>query len=226
MNSDGEFLDDGVIDYFGPDFFPVTLPLPAFVLRFSNAPSLAQMPGSVMCSPTGFAGVSVDELRAICWQMYLQVDSLGTMIIDDRLARDQFQSQMKAQLDSVVAMLQASSNVADSPKKSVWICPVCQVAQAHMRSFKGHIKRLVDSTLAEPDEDAPKHRCVLSEASVRHKNLVSRSGSARDNFRVKSMDFANALWQIVNALTSSDEAPALEHLCACDAANARGEAPM
>ena len=217
MNTDGDF------DYFESDMFPLTLPLPAFVLRFSNAPSLVQMPGSAICSPSGFAGVSVDDLRAICWQMYVQVDSLGALIANDRLARDQCQSEMKAQLDSMVVMLRASSNCATGPKVSMWICPVREVSQAHMRSFKGHIKRLVDSTNAEADEDAPKHRCVLSEASLRHRNLVSRSGSARDNFRVKSIDFANALWKQVNALTSSDEAPDMEKLCGCDA---RGEAPM
>ena len=213
---------DGDYSYFEPDMFPFTVPLPEFVLRFSNAPSVVPMPGSAICSPSGFAGVSVDDLRAICWQMYVQVDSLGALIANDRLARDQCQSDMKAQMDSMMAMLRASSNCANGPKLSMWICPVCEAPQAHMRSFKGHIKRLVDSTITEADAEAPKHRCVLTETSWRHRNLVSRSGSARDNFRVKSIDFANALWKQVNALTSSDEAPDLQNLCGC---NAPGEAP-
>jgi hypothetical protein len=159
---------------------------------------------------TGVGGISSDDLRTMCQNLHHQVAALLAMIESDRICRDREQQAVHLRLDDVVLLLNRFKPPEAVPKEHVWVCPVCLEPSAHMRSFKGHIKRLYDweSRNRELDGDPrPKHRCMLTDTTQRHRNLVARSGQHGDPFSLRSKAFATYLWNHVQNLTSSDDCP-------------------
>ncbi len=131
----------------------------------------------------------------------------------------QNQTEMRAQIASLMAPV-------DSGKSSAWICPVCEAPLAHMRSFKGHIKRFFDAEMndAEAPSASRDPMCFLKEKNKRHVALLAHSGPG--SWRVKSKEFAKALWlNHVKLLTSSDDNANLPPvLCGSNDAVPRGAA--
>ena len=87
------------------------------------------------------------------------------------------------------------------------MCPVCCGTLGNMRSFKGHIKKLV-----HPDPSVTNPHCFLRKTCQRHINLVARCGQPGDSFPICSKEFSRLLWEHVQLLTSSDESPGVTGL--------------
>lgn len=141
------------------------------------------------------------HLAALVMNLQLQVSQLTALVMGDR----DKQAELCARIDLLVA---AAAQSADLPK-TVWKCPVCCAEMCHMRSFKGHVKRLYEfyhNQLRRPgDVPHAQHRCQLLVGSKRHVNLVSLSGPPGSEFPERSKAFAFVLWQYVQNLTSSEE---------------------
>jgi hypothetical protein len=122
-------------------------------------------------------------------------------------------------LDTLQTCIAIQRNQLPAPNPaivSVWICPVCEETSKHLRSFKGHIKRIYDwECMLQSEsarEDFKKKACCLTDSRERHRNLVSRSGLETDTFRVRSLKFATDLWGHVQAQTpSSSPTPPSPH---------------
>lgn len=141
-----------------------------------------------------------------------QMSALHAIVMADRA----FKEEISQRIDTLI---QLQAQAAAVQPKVVWDCPVCGESLTHLRSFKGHIKRLWevycfhgvlgDTSGAGGSHHPPseKKRCVLRANSSKHVNLVSRSGPPGSDFKSRSTAFATALWQYVSGLTSSDDDP-------------------
>jgi hypothetical protein len=139
--------------------------------------------------------------EALIMNLQQQVSQLTALVMADR----DKQAELCARIDLLVAAAAQSADL----QKTVWKCPVCCIELSHMRSFKGHVKRLYEfyhnQHRAPGDVPHAQHRCQLLSASKRHVNLVSLSGPPGSQFPERSKAFAFVLWQYVQALTSSEE---------------------
>ena len=158
---------------------------------------------------------TLEQLQALS----AQVLELKTMFTTERAARLEqqqafllFQHNTGIELHKfqvccvytfILIYLANSRQAALGPREdSVWVCPVCELPLCNMRSFKGHIKKLV-----HPDKGVSHPHCFLRVTCERHKILVSRCGKPGDDFTVCSKEFSRLLWEHVQLLTSSDESP-------------------
>jgi hypothetical protein len=97
-----------------------------------------------------------------------------------------------------LTVIEAARNVAEMPVSKVWICPVCLEPMAHMRSFKGHIRRLFLFQCEEESSHVGKRNpaCCMMSTSKRHINLAGRQNGATPYIR--SRQFATQLWEHVS----------------------------
>jgi len=97
-----------------------------------------------------------------------------------------------------LTVIEAARNVAEMPVSKVWICPVCLEPMAHMRSFKGHIRRLFLFQCEDENSHVGKRNpaCCMMSTSKRHINLAGRQNGATPYIR--SRQFATQLWEHVS----------------------------
>lgn len=157
--------------------------------------------------PAMLAPVMASVPQSFCDDVMSQLSSLTAIVMADR----EFQVQLSLRLDALIS-LQQRNPVADAqPVKVVWDCPVCREPMSHLRSFKGHIKRLYEVYFSSGVLDnggayAPQgKRCLLRSGKLSHVNLVSRSGPPGSNFAERSKAFAAALWLYVQGIPSEDD---------------------
>ena len=164
--------------------------------------STSPWPFSVHTSPSSSAGFLPLSQPAFLVrdpaldQLMSQVAALTALVMADRA----FKLEITERIDALVRLQ------AQPAPKIFWDCPVCGEPMSHMRSYKGHIKRLYDAYHSHSAaHSTDRKRCLLRENSPSHVNLVSRSGPPGSIFAVRSKAFAHALWQYVQQLTSSDD---------------------
>jgi hypothetical protein len=164
--------------------------------------STSPWPFSVHTSPSSSAGFLPLSQPAFLVrdpaldQLMSQVAALTALVMADRA----FKLEITERIDALVRLQ------AQPPPKIFWDCPVCGEPMSHMRSYKGHIKRLYDAYHSHSAaHSTDRKRCLLRENSPSHVNLVSRSGPPGSIFAVRSKAFAQALWLYVQNLTSSDD---------------------
>jgi hypothetical protein len=184
-----------------PSPFPQFSPSPSQCL-FSLASSPSWVEQKKLLENMQQQNVPAALIEAMLASMQQQVMQLTELVRADRVN----QAALGARIDLLVA---AAAQPAEPPK-TVWKCPVCCVVLSHMRSFKGHVKRLYEFYHEQPRGRGAvvphaQHRCQLLVTSKRHLNLVSLSGPAGSLFPARSQAFANVLWQWAQSLTSSDE---------------------
>jgi hypothetical protein len=109
---------------------------------------------------------------------------------------------IQAELDVVkqrLTVIEVARNVVEQhhAPSNAWICPVCLEPMKHMRSFKGHIKRLFLFQCEDEGSHAGKRNpaCCM-QLTNRHKNLVGRQNGA--THYIRSRQFATQLWEQVS----------------------------
>ncbi len=142
--------------------------------------------------PVG-AGVAVETVTLNSILLYLQTLRQETcQIRNQNLEIIQRMVSIEAQVSQMMAAPGSAPELSSS-NGPVWICPVCRLVLQHERSFKGHIRRLVDPS------DRPK--CHLNIHNSDHRSLTSRFEG--DDFVAQSRTFCIAFYGFVRCAISA-----------------------
>jgi hypothetical protein len=175
--------------------------------QFSSSPSNNYSHSDKACmalaasSPQWAETVPLAAIQSMLATMQQQISQLSELVQADRAN----QASLNARIDMLQNMVAAAA-LPVAPKY-IWKCPVCCTVLAHMRSFKGHVKRFYEiyhpvldqSSGLCRDDHVVHHRCQLLQTSQRHLNLVSRSGPPGALFSARSSAFAYNLWHWVRS---------------------------
>ena len=133
------------------------------------------------------------DIRSFCHHLHSEVAALTALVRSEIVSV----ALLQERLDRVDSFMAKSSG--EQPQSN-WVCPVCEEKMAHLRSFKGHIKRLFEfhhsdifpGAVALTVKQLSKHHCQLRITSNRHINLVSRFRGSTGDFIGGTKGFSRA----------------------------------